>query len=255
MLVKIALVKLEIMSSMNAQLIALSAMLNSKASNGNASRTETRVKPTSKRNLAPVEPIPLHGFDIIMPLVNVRIPFMFKMSEDAIPREGSASGGSGCSSKGSLSSGLRERFESIVAKLKESLAEALELYPPVAGTICISPDDDSAVTIVCNAKGATFITEIEERKYEESEHLLDGLSGTTVIPVDTSNTLFAAKLTLVGDRIRRLWISRLNSFWSSSPVARWLWSPLSIIIWQISHHTWILSTLGTKSPEDHILTI
>lgn len=192
------------MSALNEQLAALSAMINTKAQNGivNDSQTEIRVKPTSKRNLPPVEPLSLHAFDLLMPLMNVRMPFVFKMAGAAVPFEGLESGASP-GSNGSLSSGLHERFESITAKLKASLAEALELYPPVAGTIFTSPDDASAITIVCNDRGATFMTQIEERKYEESEHLIDGLSGTDSIPVDTSRTLFAVKLTLVGGYTRQ----------------------------------------------------
>ena len=49
------------------------------------------------------------------------------------------------------------------------------------------------------------MTQIEESKYEESKHLMDELSGTNLIPVDDSKTLFAVKLTLVGDRIHQLW--------------------------------------------------
>lgn len=188
------------MSSLHEQLTALSTVINTKANKGavNDSQTETRIKPTSKRDLPPVEPLFLHAFDLLMPLMNLRMPFIFKMDGTAVPYEGLESGGSG--SNGSMSS----RFESIAAKLKGSLAEALELYPPIAGTIYTSPDDASAITIVCNAQGATFMTQIEERKYEESEHLIDGLSGTDTIPVDTSRTLFAVKLTLVGGQTHQL---------------------------------------------------
>ncbi|KAJ3734528.1 transferase family-domain-containing protein [Lentinula guzmanii] len=140
------------------------------------------VRPSTKRNLPSiVEPIRLRAFDLIMPPINVRIPMVFKI----IPASASVPG-----------SILREQFETIVTKLKASLADALELCPPVAGTIHTSPDDASDITIDCDGRGATFMTQVERQSYVESEHTLDGLSGTDLFGMDASKTIFAVKLTL-----------------------------------------------------------
>ncbi|KAJ4000553.1 transferase [Lentinula boryana] len=140
------------------------------------------VRPSTKRNLPSiVEPIRLHAFDLFMPPINVRIPMVFKI----IPASGSVP-----------SSIFREQFDTIVTKLKASLADALELCPPVAGTIHTSPDDASDITINCDGRGATFMTQVERQSYVESEHTLDGLSGTDLFGMDASKTIFAVKLTL-----------------------------------------------------------
>ncbi|KAE9398277.1 hypothetical protein BT96DRAFT_995038 [Gymnopus androsaceus JB14] len=151
--------------------------------------TETRIKPTSKRNSPPVEPIRLHVFDLLMPPMNMQVPFVFKIApgihEECKESEGEL-----------VNPGCREQFESIATKLKASLAEALEVYPPVAGTIRTSADDALAMTIVCDGQGATFMTQVEDRKYVESEHWLDGLAGTSLFTADFSKPIFAVKLIL-----------------------------------------------------------
>lgn len=160
----------------------------------NDSKVEVRIKPTTKRNLPHVEPIRLHAFDMLMPGINVRIPFVYKIiAEENVQGELNI----GNSGKESLNPELREQFQSMVVKLESSLAEALELYPPVSGTLCMSPDDATNSTIVCDGQGATFVTQIEDRVYRESEHWLDGLSGTDLLAVDASEPIFSVKLTLV----------------------------------------------------------
>ncbi|KAE9398278.1 hypothetical protein BT96DRAFT_920938 [Gymnopus androsaceus JB14] len=144
---------------------------------------ETRIEPTSKRNLPPVEPIRLHPLDYLMPQVNIQVAFVFKIARVHEKSE-------------PVISEFREQFESIVTKLKSGLAEALEVYPPVAGTIRTSGDDALAMTIVCDGQGAIFITQIEDRKYVESEHWLDRLAGKNHNDGDISKPIFAVKLTL-----------------------------------------------------------
>ncbi|KAJ4472042.1 transferase [Lentinula aciculospora] len=136
------------------------------------------IKPSTTRCLPPVVgPIVLRALDLLMPPINLRMPMMFKIALAS-------------------SSAMREEFDKIVVKLKASLAEALELHPPVAGTIHTSPGDASVITIVCDGRGATFMTQVESRSYVESEHTLDGLSGTDLFGFDASKTIFGVKLTL-----------------------------------------------------------
>ncbi|KAJ3811136.1 transferase [Lentinula aff. lateritia] len=140
------------------------------------------IKPSKKRHFTSIlEPIRLYPLDLLMPPINVRMPILFKI----IPALDLDS-----------SSAIHEEFEMIVAKLKASLAEALELYPPVAGTIHKSPDDASAIIIYCDGRGATFTTQVERRSYMESEHTLDGLSASDLFALDDSKTPFGVKLTL-----------------------------------------------------------
>ncbi|KAJ3889218.1 transferase [Lentinula edodes] len=140
------------------------------------------IKPSKKRHLPPIlEPIRLYPLDLLMPPINVRMPILFKIIP-ALDLESS--------------SAIHEEFEMIVAKLKASLSEALELYPPVAGTFHKSPDDASTILISCDGRGATFTTQVERRSYMESEHTLDGLSASDIFALDDSKTPFGVKLTL-----------------------------------------------------------
>ncbi|KAF5393846.1 hypothetical protein D9757_000415 [Collybiopsis confluens] len=169
------------------------------------SKTKTLIKPTNKRHLPPINPIRLHALDLIMPAIIVNLPLVFKIKPPAPGSAGIENGLQGqtvegaqnvlnaISGKDNHSQSFGERFYSIVDKLKASLAEALEFYPPVAGTLHNSPDGQ---IIVCNGQGATLMTEVQDRPYVEAEHILDDLSGTGVFPKSDSQPPFAAKLTL-----------------------------------------------------------
>ncbi|KIK65749.1 hypothetical protein GYMLUDRAFT_258437 [Collybiopsis luxurians FD-317 M1] len=170
------------------------------------SQTETLIKPATKREIIPPQgPIRLHALDLLMPGINVPLPMVFKITSPAANSSGTSNGAHHepaetvhhCIQNGDSDTiskvNSSEKFEFIVEKLKGSLAEALELYPLVAGSIHVS---DSELTIVCDGRGAAFMTEVQDRPYAEEEHQLDRLSGTSLIPVDYSKPLFFAKLTL-----------------------------------------------------------
>ncbi|KAJ3777429.1 transferase [Lentinula raphanica] len=170
------------------QIEALSSMFAKSLASSAPTSTEI-IQPSTKRILqAPVTPfvesVRLCPFDILMPPINMRLAMVFKIA----PASESDTQGSSAS--------FEKEFEVVVAKLKASLADALELYPPVAGTIDRSPTDPAVITINCDGRGARFMTQVESRAYVESEHTLDGLSGTDLFGLDSSKTIFAVKLTL-----------------------------------------------------------
>ncbi|KAF9076643.1 transferase family-domain-containing protein [Rhodocollybia butyracea] len=169
---------------MSDQFAALSEMLKGFKSNLE-SQTEILIKPTTKRNIPPVPPIRLHALDLLMPPINVSLPILFKITP-ALAADGTSN----------PKRGIHDEFESIVERLKLALAETLEMYPPIAGTIHASPDDASALTLVCDGPGAAFITKLEDRVYVENENTLPQLAGADIFAMDLKLPIFTVKLSL-----------------------------------------------------------
>ncbi|KAK7464712.1 hypothetical protein VKT23_005918 [Stygiomarasmius scandens] len=144
--------------------------------NGNAQDANQQtiiVKPSSKLNLSAPDPIPLNVMDMIMPPLYLRFVMMYKLSTDG-------------------------EFDKIIERLTLSLADALELYPPVAG--CLRPIEpgSSDLAIFCNNHGAEFMVQKEDKPYVEEENNLESLSSIPLfLPPDevASRGSFFVKVT------------------------------------------------------------
>ncbi|THV04458.1 hypothetical protein K435DRAFT_835404 [Dendrothele bispora CBS 962.96] len=100
------------------------------------------VKPSSKLNLPTPNPIPLNVMDLIMPPLYLRFLMMYKLQPDS-----------------SADADGEKMFKEIVERLKTSLADALELYPPVAGRLRPVEPGSSELAIFCDGHGSEFMVE------------------------------------------------------------------------------------------------
>jgi hypothetical protein len=83
----------------------------------------------------------------------------------------------------------------IVEKLKSALAEALEFYPPVAGTVLINDNGDIYIdTHSENGSGTPLLVDIKDTPYT---HDTEDLSPRTEVILPPGSSTFAAKITKV----------------------------------------------------------
>lgn len=83
----------------------------------------------------------------------------------------------------------------VIDKLKSSLAEALELYPPVAGTVKVN--EEGEVYIATNAEnrlGTPFLVEMKDTPYAGDN---EDLSPRVVVLLPPSSSTLAVKVTQV----------------------------------------------------------
>lgn len=84
----------------------------------------------------------------------------------------------------------------VIIKLKASLAEALEIYFPVAGIIMANENSESFIaTDPANIRGAPFIVETKDFPFEQETEELSPRGGMTFLP--PSSPTFAVKLSKV----------------------------------------------------------
>lgn len=130
----------------------------------------TVVLPTAKHD-RPKPPIviPLHGFDTISVPIHTEIRHFFQAHKDSI-----------CD---------------VITGLKASLAEALEIYFPVAGTVIVNEKAESLIaTDPANIRGAPFIVEIKDFPFEKETEELSPRGGMFLPPLSPT---FAVKLSKV----------------------------------------------------------
>ncbi|KAA1466644.1 transferase-domain-containing protein [Dentipellis sp. KUC8613] len=89
--------------------------------------TIVRVKPSGKLAKPTPAPIALHGLDVLLPHLFIRLHFFFAHSE---------------------------AVSDPVEHLKASLADALDFYPPVAGSL--RPGTDGKLTVLSDGRGVDF---------------------------------------------------------------------------------------------------
>ncbi|KAF9167083.1 hypothetical protein BGX21_001727 [Mortierella sp. AD011] len=84
-------------------------------------------------------------------------------------------------------------FSDVIDKLKSSLAEALELYPPVAGTVEANENGDVYIAVdTKNASGTPFLVDTKETPYVGDS---ESLSPRTDVVLPLSSTVLAVKVT------------------------------------------------------------
>ncbi|KAF5362892.1 hypothetical protein D9758_007153 [Tetrapyrgos nigripes] len=138
--------------------------------NQNADKRTIIVKPSSKLNLPTPDPIPLNVMDLIMPPLFLRFVMMYKLRNEDPDTD----------------AGGEKAFDKVVQLLISSLADALELYPPVAGRLRpVNPEKGSELAIFCDGTGAEVVVHRENRPFVEEEHDLQSLSfGPLFLPLD-----------------------------------------------------------------------
>ncbi|KAI8059476.1 hypothetical protein BC940DRAFT_247633 [Gongronella butleri] len=132
------------------------------------------VLPSNKhgRPAAPSE-IKLHGFDVFSSCTQIRSHLTFMTP--ASPAE-------------------------CIDKLKRALAEALELYPPVNGTVITKDDGSKFIALDDNHLQATpLIVETRDGPYEGDSEDLSPRQGVMVQP---DSPIFAAKVTIVSTKTK-----------------------------------------------------
>ncbi|KAG0049993.1 hypothetical protein BGZ83_005200 [Gryganskiella cystojenkinii] len=131
--------------------------------------TTSTVLQTTKHNLpAPPTKIQLHGLDLLNPPIQIHNHRFFRRPSKEIT--------------------------AVVEKLKSSLAEALELYPPVAGTvqsteqgkIFVATDKDAIV-------GTPFLVDLKDTPYENDS---EDLSPRTEVILAPKTAILAVKVTV-----------------------------------------------------------
>ncbi|KAI9499139.1 transferase [Zychaea mexicana] len=81
-----------------------------------------------------------------------------------------------------------ESIQDAVFRLKSALSEALELYPPMTGTICKDANDDLYISLENrNRPGTPFIFEIKDTPYDNDASALQPRDFRVLLPVG-SNT-------------------------------------------------------------------
>jgi hypothetical protein len=132
------------------------------------------VYPTNKYNRPPrSSTIALHGLDLISPAVHIRNHRFFHRPP----------------------SHLINTTTDLVGNLRSSLAEALELYPPAAGTVLAN--DLGELYVSMDAKdvpGTPFFVEMKDTPYAGDT---DDLSPRTVMLLPLSSSVLAVKVTRV----------------------------------------------------------
>ena len=84
-------------------------------------------------------------------------------------------------------------FSDVVDNLKSSLAEALELYPPVNGTVQVSKDGDPYIA-VDTKKGTPFTVDVRDTPYAGDT---EDVSARTTPVLSSTESIFAVKVTKV----------------------------------------------------------
>lgn len=128
------------------------------------------VLPTAKHNRPqPPRVIPLHGLDSMIPPIHTEIRHFFHAPKDS--------------------------FHHVVNKLKVSLAEALEIYFPVAGTVLVNEEAERWIAAdPANFEGTPFIVEIKDFPFEHETEELSPREGIFLPP---GSATFAVKLSQV----------------------------------------------------------
>jgi hypothetical protein len=86
-------------------------------------------------------------------------------------------------------------FSDVIDKLKSSLAEALELYPPVAGTVIANEQGEIYIaTDADNILGSPFLVDIRDTPYDGD---FEDLSPRTDVILPPLSSSFAVKVTRV----------------------------------------------------------
>jgi len=134
----------------------------------------TIVRPSTKHNLPkPPATILLHGLDRAPP-IHIEIRHFYHISHES-------------------------SINNVIENLKDSLAEALEFYLPVAGTVITDEDAENYIlTDATNIQGALFIVEIKEEAFEKETEELSPRTGAFLPP---GSPTFAVKLTQVSSPI------------------------------------------------------
>jgi hypothetical protein len=126
------------------------------------------IKPTTKYNRpSSTQTISLHALDLISPPVHISNHRFFHHPKHF-------------------------KGEDVVNILKSSLAEALELYPPVAGTIRV--DERGEPFIALDGAGAPFQVEVRDVPFAGDA---DDLSPRPVMLLPTPSSALAVKITQV----------------------------------------------------------
>ena len=130
----------------------------------------TVVLPTAKHNRPkPPTVIPLHGLDSTVPPIHTEIRHFFHAPKDFIHH--------------------------VADKLKASLAEALEIYFPVAGTVLVNEEAKRWIaTDPANLQGTPFTVEIKHFPFERETEELSPRDGIFLPP---GSATFAVKLSQV----------------------------------------------------------
>ncbi|KAF4610494.1 hypothetical protein D9613_006576 [Agrocybe pediades] len=129
----------------------------------------TIILPSSKHNLPkPPTVIPLHGLDLVPP-IHIEIRHFFRIR------------------------GPASVFADTINNLKVALAEALEIYLPVAGTVLTQEDGQiynstDSTSII----GASFILDVKDESFVKETEELSPRSGAFLPP---GSPIFAAKIT------------------------------------------------------------
>lgn len=125
------------------------------------------VYPTDKHKLpSPPLAIPIHGLDLLGPPINIHNHRFYEP--------------------------LQQPLTLIVEKLKSSLAEALELYPPVAGTV--KANEKGEIYISTEAVGTPFIIEVKNTPYVGDS---ESLSPQNMVSIPLLSPSLAVKVTQV----------------------------------------------------------
>lgn len=127
------------------------------------------IKPTNRPSAAEKSRIPLHALDLINPPVHISNHRFFHRPEH-----------------------LKEH--DVVETLKSSLAEALELYPPVAGTVRANEEGEPYIAL--DGEGALFQVETRDSPFTGDG---DDLSPRPVLLLPTPSSVLAVKVTQVGN--------------------------------------------------------
>ncbi|TFY72327.1 hypothetical protein EVG20_g665 [Dentipellis fragilis] len=100
--------------------------------------TTTRVKPSGKLAIPAPAPIVLHGLDFLPPPIYIRLHFFF----------------------------LPDKTKSdTVDHLKTSLADVLDFYPPIAGSL--RPGENGKLTLYCDGRGVDFLHQNVSYAYQD----------------------------------------------------------------------------------------
>lgn len=129
------------------------------------------IHPTNKYNRpAPPSTIPLHGFDLIGSPIQIRNHRFYHRPQSLTPTD-------------------------VIDKLKSSLAEALELYPPAAGIVQTNEDGELHITLDAkNNLGTPFLVEMKNTPFAgDTEDLCPRLE--MLLP--PSSSTLAVKVTQV----------------------------------------------------------
>jgi len=130
-----------------------------------------KVVPTSKYNrLSPPSKIPLHGLDLLATPIHIRNHRFYHRSQSG-------------------------ETSDVVEKLKASLAEALELYPPVTGTVHDNGQGELHIAMdAANIQAIPFLFDVKDTPYVEDT---EGLSPRTETLLAPGSPILAVKVTQV----------------------------------------------------------